>query len=127
QLPGMWVKFTEDVPSAKLLASFGQTPRARARAFVHNSLVDGAFFGNTVFGPAMAGAIAWLFSTMEQIPVQLSDYPTIGYDLPCAPGPPEQKTMYNFRAVMQHQAAPPEDLLGLARSVSTPEWRPPPH
>src|SRR5262245_6608819 len=41
QLPEMWLKFAGDKPAAKFLANCGQNPRARARGFIQNSLVDG--------------------------------------------------------------------------------------
>ena len=64
QLPEMWLEFARNEHGAKLLAACGQNPRQRARGFIHNSLVDGYVMSPTI-GPAMAGAITWLLSTIE--------------------------------------------------------------
>ena len=55
-------------------------------------------------GPTMAAAIAWLLSTMDGMPIKLTDYHLIGYDITRVPGPPGQKTMFNFRAMLQQDA-----------------------
>jgi hypothetical protein len=55
QLPEMWLDFVrQDEAEVGLLARLGNNPRQRARAFVHNMLVDG-YIMDPVFGPAMGG------------------------------------------------------------------------
>jgi hypothetical protein len=127
RLPEMWLQFIRAESSAKLVAALGQNPRQRARAFVQNSLVDG-YVMHPVIGPAMAGAIAWLLSNVETVPIELKDYHFFGYDISHVPGPLGQPTMFNFRAVFN--LAIPErlnDMLASTRAIPLPEWRPPPH
>jgi hypothetical protein len=124
-LPDMWLGFTTDPPSQKLLASLGDNPRARARAFVHNSLVDGLIM-HPVIGPAMAGAIAWLITSAETIGEFAKDYRLIGYDISFIPGPPGQRKMFNFRLVM-HPDADFETWRDVVDTLPLPGWRPPPH
>lgn len=52
QLPALWLD------AADFVRELGHNPRQRARAFVHNSLVDGHVVDPRI-APAMAGAIAW--------------------------------------------------------------------
>jgi hypothetical protein len=52
----MWAEFAAD-PKVTDLLGRSANPRGKARAFVHNSLVDG-FVMHPVIAPAMAGAIA---------------------------------------------------------------------
>jgi len=126
QLPEMWLEFTRDEHGARLLATCGQNPRQRARGFIHNSLVDG-FVMDPIIGPAMAGAITWLLSTIEGLPIPLSEYHLFGYDIAHVPGPPGQARMSNFRAVFNAAPEQTEGMLDMARTLPLPEWRPPPH
>jgi hypothetical protein len=114
QLPEMWLAFTRDEHVAKLLATVGQNPRTRARGFIQNSLVDGYVIDPAV-GPAMAGAIAWLLSTIEGMPTRLSDYHLFGYDISYVPGPPGQARMFNFRAILNAAPEQTEGMLDIAR------------
>ena len=125
-LPEGWLEFTRSEGGTKILAACGQNPRSRARGFIHNMLVEG-FVMDPVIGPAMAGAIAWLLSTVEGQPMQLSDFHLFGYDISYVPGPPGQKAMFNFRAVFNPAPEQTEGMLNLARALPLPEWRPPPH
>jgi hypothetical protein len=52
-LPEKWLEFIRQEQVMKMLVTLGNNPRARARAFVQNSLVDGLVM-DPVFGPAMA-------------------------------------------------------------------------
>jgi hypothetical protein len=126
ELPKMWLNFMEI--GGKVLIELGQNPRSRARAFVHNSLVDGYVF-HPMFGPAMAGAIAWLLSSATaEVPMQLNDYHVFGYDITHVPGPPGQKSMFNFRALFHPTLEGSEGILNVARDVvPLPGWQPPPH
>jgi hypothetical protein len=126
QLPEMWLKFAHDEHGAKLLAACGQNPRQRARGFVHNALVEG-FVRDPAIGPAMAGAIAWLLSTMEGRPMELRDYHLFGYDISHIPGPPGRPHMFNFRALFNRAPEQTEGMVDVARVLPLPEWRPPPH
>jgi hypothetical protein len=128
-LPQMWTEFSADAKVADLLNNRGTNPRARARAFVHNSLVDGFVMDPTI-GPAMAGAIAWLFSSNEMLPAQLSDYHMFGYDISFVPRPPDVEghhSMFNFRAVLNREPDQAFEMLDMMRAAPLPEWRPPPH
>jgi hypothetical protein len=127
-LPQLWIDATVTAPMANLLSCLGPDPRTRARAFVHNSLVDGRLL-DPVIAPAMACAIAWLFSSMNGMPVQLSEYHMFGYDITYVPRPSGvagQHTMFNFRAVLRRDPDLSE-ALDTVRSAPLPEWRPPPH
>ena len=126
QLPEAWLEFTRDEHGARVLAACGQNPRSRARGFIHNMLVEG-FVMDPVIGPVMAGAIAWLLSTVEGQPMQLSDFHLFGYDISYVPGPPGQKAMFNFRALFNLAPEQTEGMLDMARALPLPEWRPPPH
>ena len=121
RLPALWLAAPSD-----LVRPFGLNPRQCARTFVHNGLVDG-YVADPVIAPAMASAIAWLLSTMEGVPVKLTDYHLIGYDISHVPGPPGRKTMFNFRAMLQQDAGAFKDGLDAARSLPLPDWQPPPH
>jgi len=125
QLPEMWLEFTRDEHAAKLLATCGQNPRQRARGFIQNSLVDG-YVTDLVIGPTMAGAIAWLLSSWEEMPIELSAYHLFGYDISYVPGPSGQARMFNFRAVLN---TTPERLEGMLdmRALPLSQWRPPQH
>ena len=126
QLPEMWLQFTRDERAAKVLATCGQNPRQRARRFIQNSLVDG--YGMMLpVGPAIAGAIAWLLSTIEDVPVELSAYHLFGYDISHVPGPPGQARMFNFRVILNATPERIEGVLDMARALPLPGWRPPPH
>ena len=119
QVPAIWLAVPPD--SVRRL---GQNPRQRARAFVHYSLVNG-YAMTPDKAPIMAGAIAWLLSTMNGMGDRLPNYHTIGYDITPIPGPPGQKTMFNFRAILS--ASKPGEALTAVRGLPLPEWRPPPH
>lgn len=125
QLPKMWIDFSQTPDAAKLLAST-ENPRSRARGFVHKGLVEG-FVMHPVIGPAMAGAMAWLLSSIEGQPRELADYHLIGYDISHVPGPPGQRDMFNFRAVFNLTPKLTGGMLDTARSLPLPEWRAPPH
>jgi hypothetical protein len=125
-LPETWLEFTCNEHGAKLLATCGQNPRARARGFIQNSLVDG-FVMDPVFGPAIAGAIAWLFSSMETVPIELKNYHLFGFDISHVLGPPGRGAMFNFRAVLHSAPEQIENTLDMVRSMPLPQWRPPPH
>jgi len=126
QLPEMWLEFARNEHGAKLLAACGQNPRQRARGFIQNSLVDG-YVMSPITGPAMAGAITWLLSTIEDPPMQLRDYHLFGYDISHIPGPPGRPHMFNFRALFNPAPEQTEGMLDMARALPLPEWRPPPH
>jgi len=127
QLSGLWLKFAHDEHWAKLLAVCGSNPRQRARGFIHNMLVDG-YVMDPVVGPAMAGAITWLLSSMEQMPIELSAYHLFGYDISHIPGPPDQShRMFNFRVILNPAPEQTEGMLDMARALPLPQWRPPPH
>jgi hypothetical protein len=126
QLPEKWLAFTRDKSVAKVLATCGDNPRSRARGFIQNSLVNG-YVVDPAIGPAMACAITWLFSSMEGMPIELHDYHLFGYDITYVPGPPGQRTMFNFRAIFNSAPEQTEGMLDLARILPLPEWRPPPH
>jgi hypothetical protein len=120
QLPQLWLEASAD----NSFAGLGHNPRSRARAFIHNSLVDG-YVMHPVIGPAMAGVIAWLLSTVDGLPVQLSDFHLFGYDISVGiAGPPGQKTMFNFRVMLQ-QEADLSSVLDAARDLPLPDWQPP--
>jgi hypothetical protein len=108
-----------------LLHGLGVNPRSQARAFVHNSLVDG-WVADTKIAPGVACAIAWLLSLMDGMPGDLKDYHAIGYDITYVPGPAGQHSMFNFRAVFSPKMDPAV-MVDTARAVPTPEWQPPPH
>jgi hypothetical protein len=89
------------------------------------------FVMDPVIGPAMAGAIAWLLSSVEGMPVRLSDYHMFGYDITHIPRPPDAESradhsMFNFRAVFTREPDQTVGMLDAARAVPLPEWRPPP-
>jgi hypothetical protein len=110
--------------AAEAVAELGQNPRARARAFLHNSLVDGYVLDPTM-ATLMAGSIVWLLSTMDGLPVDLSDYHLFGYDISYVPGPPGRGAMFNFRALLQLEAD--LSMLSTVREMPLPDWRPPPN
>jgi hypothetical protein len=127
----IWPHAVTQAPMVSLLKAIGDNPRSRARAFVHNSLVDGRLL-DPVIAPAMAGAIAWLLESMERAPVsmQLSEYHMFGYDITHVPRPPGvagHHTMFNFRAILQREPGDIPGALDIVRSAPLPEWRPPPH
>jgi hypothetical protein len=49
--------------------------------------------------------------------------PIISY----VPGPPGQKTMFNFRAVFNQAPEQTDNMLETMRSLPLPKWQPPPH
>lgn len=124
-LPATWTDVTNQM-AAQMGARFqklGSNPRARARSFIHASLIEG-YVTDPMRSAMMASAIAWLFSNMEALPVDLKDYRLIGYDISYVPGP--GRTMFNFRAILSHE--PNVDAaLAAARSGPLPGWQPPPH
>jgi hypothetical protein len=71
QLPQQWADAM--VEHAAMLEPFGENPRARARGFVHNSLINGYVMDSKI-APGIAGAIAWLLTTMDNMPANLRDY-----------------------------------------------------
>jgi hypothetical protein len=127
-LPQAWLDATTATPEfAALLNSLGTNQRSRARAFVHNSLVDG-YVMTLPIAPAMAGAIAWLLSTAGGLPIQLSNYHLFGYDIVHIPRPAGVAgghSMFNFRAVFSHEPDP--EVLARSHALPLPEWRSPPH
>jgi hypothetical protein len=116
-LPGMWISAAERLPSLNVT-------RSAARTFVHNSLVDGLIMHPT-FGPLMAAAIAWLMTSSE-IGKLVSDYRLIGYDISFIPGPPDQKRMLNFRAIIRRDANV-DAAFDATGALPLPGWQPPPH
>jgi hypothetical protein len=62
-----------------------------------------------------------------QVPIELSNFHLFGYDISHVLGPPGQKTMFNFRAVLDQRADSPIHTLTMARLGPLPQWRPPPH
>jgi hypothetical protein len=85
-----------------------------------------------VIAPAMAGAIAWLLSSRDGMPVQLSEYHLFGYDITYIPRPPGADapaghSMFNFRAILNRKPDETIGMLDMARAAPLPEWRPPPN
>jgi hypothetical protein len=118
QLPDMWLGV------ADTFKALGPNPRSAARAFVHNSLVDGMIMHPTV-GPLIAGAIAWLFASSE-VNELARNCRLIGYDISFVPGPPDKARMFNFRAIIGTHGDL-DSAFGVAGSMPLPGWRPPPH
>ena len=120
RMPQLWEEFARKAEIDKL-SPYG--PRACARAYLRNVLIDGYVLDPTM-GSAMAASIAWLVTTSEQVGFLVGNYHAIGYDISHVPGPPGRARMFNFRLIMA------EDLdrfdLQTMHALPLPKWQSPP-
>jgi hypothetical protein len=121
----MW----ETASKQPLIHSLNHNPRARARSFIHNALVDG-YVNSPSIGPTMAAAVAWLLTTAEGMPIELADYHLFGFIIVAVPPPPDasiRHIMFNFRAVLSPSADDLDTVVHAADVAPPMPWQPPPH